>query len=141
VARVRAAAYTNLRDDGCPQEDASDGVCEFERDGVAAVESALRQVAGLGDDDYLEAPEASQAIAAAKIVAAARDGDLSRLSAPARDAFPGRQQAVAGASLSELAVQAVERVLRQSELKDLWEEADDGEAWSQDVAARLARLR
>jgi hypothetical protein len=30
---------------------------------------------------------------------------------------------------------------RCGELKDLWEEADDGEAWSQDIAALLARLR
>jgi hypothetical protein len=121
-------------------DDAADWVYEFERDGVAAVASALQHAAGLSEGDYLEAPEAAQAIAAAEIVAAARDGDLSRLSAPARDAFPGRQQAVAGANLSELAEQTVERVLRRSELKDLWDEADDGEAWSQDIADLLARL-
>jgi hypothetical protein len=121
-------------------DDASDWVYEFERDGVAAVESALRQATALGEDDYLQAPEAAQAIAAAEIVAAARDGDLSKLSATARDAFSGPQQAVTSANLWELAGQAVERVLRQSELKELWEEGDDGEAWSQDVAALLARL-
>jgi hypothetical protein len=121
-------------------DDAADWVYEFERDGVTAVRSAVQQAAGLGEDEYLEAPEASQAVAAAEIVAAARDGDLSKLSATARDAFPGRQHAVASANLSELARQAVERVLRRSELKDLWEEGDEGEAWSQDVAALLARL-
>jgi hypothetical protein len=48
--------------------------------GVAAVASALERVSEVGEDEYLEAPETPAAIRRAEIVAAARDGDLSKLS-------------------------------------------------------------
>ena len=63
-------------------DDAADWVYEFERDGAAAVASALRQAAALGEDDYLEAPEASQAIVGTtKVIPAAADPSRVRTTA------------------------------------------------------------
>lgn len=75
-------------------DDAADWVYELESGGVAAVASALEQVSSVAEDEYLEAHEASAAMAAAEIVAAGRDGDLSKLSETAREAFPPLYQSI-----------------------------------------------
>src|SRR5215468_1909995 len=58
-------------------DDAADWVHEFELQGASAVVSALEYISRFPEEEYLEAPGASVAIAAAEIVAAARDSDLS----------------------------------------------------------------
>jgi Domain of unknown function (DUF4259) len=89
-------------------------------------------------DDYLEADEASQALAAAEIVAAI-------LGHPAADFLPGLLLAVNGMEidddLADLAVDAVEAVLRSSELQEQWAESADYARWQalqQDLLTRLA---
>ena len=84
-------------------DDAVDWVYEFESSGVAAVASALEHVSSIAEDEYLEAPEASAAIAAAEIVAAAQDGDLSKLSETAREAFDRHREPLIASHLSEFA--------------------------------------
>jgi Domain of unknown function (DUF4259)/Immunity protein 26 len=124
-------------------DDALDFVVTLEREGLAAIDAALERVAGLGVRDYLEAPDASFAIAAGEILAAARDGDVSRLPEAAQNWLDGRADGLASPALLALARRSVERVLQQSELKDLWEEGDaDGqsEAWSNGVRALVTRL-
>ena len=103
--------------------------------------SALRRVSDLSEDDYLEAPEAATALAAAQIVAAARDGDLSKLSDEARDAFAAHRQSLTGSVDVASARGVVERILRRSELKDLWEEVTEGQNWLKEMDGLLARLR
>jgi hypothetical protein len=83
---------------------------------------------------------ASAAIAAAEIVAAARDGDLSNLPDYAREASRC-QQPLTGSQLLELARRAVARILRQSELKDLWEEGAEGQPWFEAMDSLSSRLR
>jgi hypothetical protein len=122
-------------------DDAADWVYEFESSGVAAVASALEHVSSVAEDEYLEAPEASAAIAAAEIVAAARDGDLSKLSETAREAFARHRESLIASHLCEAARRAVERVRRQSELKELWEEGEEREIWSRGVDSVSLRLR
>jgi hypothetical protein len=122
-------------------DDAADWVCEFENSGVAAAASALEQVSSIAEDEYLEAPEASMAIAAAEIVAAARDGDLSKLSETAREAFARYRESLIASQLSESARRVVERILRRSELKELWEESEEGEIWSRGMDTLSLRLR
>ena len=119
---------------------AADWVHEFEQSGAAAVRSALETVSKLGDSEYLEAPEASMAIAAAEIVAAARDGDQSSLSEGARECFSQFQASLTGSDLLELARRAVERTRRQSELKDLWEESAERKRWFGEVDRLSSRL-
>jgi len=122
-------------------DDAADWVYEFESSGRAAVTSALRRVAELANGKYLEAPEATTALAAAEIVAAAHDGDLSKLSEEARKAFVAHRQSLTGSVDVATARKAVERVARESELKELWEESDESQNWLNEVNGLLARLR
>jgi len=124
-------------------DDALDFVATLEREGSAAISAALERVAGLGVRDYLEAPDASSAIAAAEILAAARDGDASRLPEAAQDWLDGHADGLASPALLALALRGVERVLLQSELKELWEEGGaDGqsEAWSNGLRHLITRL-
>ena len=122
-------------------DDALDWVNDFECSGVVAVDQALTQVCELADDEYLEAPEASNAIAAAEFVAAARDHNLSRLPEEALAVFTRLKLPLDGTPLLDKARRAVERVLRQSELEELWDESSDADAWRNDLERLLARLK
>jgi hypothetical protein len=124
-------------------DDAADWVSDFEANGVSAVVSVLEHVTQLGEDEYLEAPEASMAVAAAEMVAAARDGDLSALpSDNERKALSRHQAALRDPQLVALARQAVERVLQQSELKDLWSESGTPDpSWLNVMGTLSSRLR
>lgn len=91
------------------------------------------------EEGYLEIDEASQALAAAEIVAAI-------LGKPAADFPPGLLPAVAHVDaadsddLRELAEQAVEAVLQKSELQEEWAGSEDYGNWQklqQDLLARL----
>jgi Domain of unknown function (DUF4259) len=96
--------------------------------------------------DYLEAPEASIAVAAAEVVAAVKGAPAEKLPKEIsdwKDKIAAQPSSVAAvAALAPLAVQAVDRVRTNSELKDLWLEADGLNDWSaalRDLAARLTR--
>lgn len=122
-------------------DDALDWLQEFENGGAAAVAAALDHVTSLSEGDYLEAPEASMALAAAEIVAAARSGDSSGLPADARPMLTRHQQSLSDAALLDSARRAVTRILQQSELKDLWEDGPDRQLWQDGVQSLLPRLR
>jgi hypothetical protein len=122
-------------------DDAADWVYEFETSGAGAVSAALRGVSQRGGDEHLDASEAAIALAAAEIVAAAKDGDLTKLSETARRAFATHRQSVTRSLDVAGARGVVERILRQSELKELWEEGKDGQKWLQEMDSLLARLR
>ena len=131
-----AWGYRNFEND-----DAGDWVLEFEAKGIEAVRNALRAVAELSDEDYLEAPESCIALAAAEIVASAKDGDISGLPEEARVAFAKHKDAIDAARDPALAFAVVRRVLTSSELLDLWEE-DTGllDDWKAEVNGLIARL-
>ncbi|MGA6984564.1 MAG: DUF4259 domain-containing protein [Terriglobales bacterium] len=107
----------------------------------------LRQILARAADqgDYLEAPESSVAVAAAEIVAAlvsaAKDETAS--SSTPRQIFDwlSKSEARATPDLADLARRAVERVRTNSELKDLWLEAEGLNEWSaalRDLEERLS---
>lgn len=120
---------------------AADWVYEFEAEGPDAIGDALDQVLTLEDDDYLEAPAASAAIAAAEVVAAAKTRDLSKLSDEAKAAVEAQTASRNAAHFSATALGAMERVMATSELKDLWDESKDAAAWRAEMDALMARLR
>lgn len=122
-------------------DDALDWLQEFENGGAAAVAAALDRVTSLNEGDYLEAPEASMALAAAEIVAAARSGDSSSLPADVRPMLTRHQQSLSSTALLDSARRAVTRILQQSELKDLWEDSPDRQMWQDGVQNLLPRLR
>jgi hypothetical protein len=89
---------------------------------------------------YLEAPESSVAIAAAEVVAAA-NGNPSASVPSGISEWIGRFEGAPSAEMTELARRAVERVRLNSELKDLWLEAEGLNEWSaglRDLEGRLA---
>ena len=91
--------------------------------------------------DYLDAQEASVAIAAAEAIAALK-GEPSP--ATPKEIADWAQKAKSDGSIPDLAglaIRAVKRVRTNSELKDLWLEADGLNEWSanlRDLENRLA---
>ncbi|WP_411850244.1 DUF4259 domain-containing protein [Stenotrophomonas sp. LGBM10] len=128
--------------DSFGNDDAADWVCDLDdHSGLALVREALADV--LGAEDYVEAPEASKALAAIEIIAAG----LGRPTA----AFTADEDAVAwvakvkpaiDAALVKDALKAIERILADdSELRQLWEESDSAEEWLQEVATLRSALQ
>lgn len=97
----------------------------------------------LDADEYLEAPDASQAIAAAEIVMAA----LGRPSAAAQQEdelmeWLARAKPSADTALVSQAVKALDRILApNSELRELWEEGEEFAEWQTCVVALRAQLQ
>jgi hypothetical protein len=121
-------------------DDAIEWLDSFESDGPQAIETALTGAADLGKTDYLEATDAAYALAAAEIVAAARDGEIASLPDDFAPRFAEHVDDINDAELVPLARKAVMRVLRSSELKDIAEDSDD-EDWEESVRDLLERLK
>jgi hypothetical protein len=113
-------------------DDARDWVIGVDTDGVAAALAEARNAT------YLEAPDACNAIAAASVIAAARDGRL--------DALPDEAAALAirltvDDALRAAARDALQAVLgERSELRELYADSEHAAAWRADLAELLARL-
>ena len=125
-------------------DDALNFLDRLEGHGVVAVTQAFREVTSLDADDYVEVDSASSAIAAAELVAAGHDGEVSQLPEPARQWLDKHHGSVATPDIQSVARRAVERVLMGSELKDLWSEGDDdaeAAAWEQSVRDLIQRLQ
>jgi hypothetical protein len=93
------------------------------------------------DPEYLEGPEASVAVAAAEVVAAL-NGSPAESAPAAIDAWTKSHPQALTPQLRELAARAMDRVRRNSELKDLWMEADGLNDWIaaiQDLQTRLGQ--
>jgi Domain of unknown function (DUF4259) len=118
-------------------DDALDWVAMLSRSGSDAISQALSAVPQ-ADDDYLEAPAASAAIAAAEVVAAQAGSPAAKL--PDEVSAWVASQPRPTPELIALARRAVRRVLRLSELCDLWAESKKSEAWQGEVSGLLARL-
>src|SRR5262245_15156924 len=118
-------------------DDALDWVASLLRNGSSAIVRALNAVPE-SDDDYLEAPSASVAVAAAEVVAAQAGSPSAKL--PAEVSAWVASQSQPAPELVALAQRAVERVLRRSELRDLWADSKKSEAWQAEVAGLLTRL-
>jgi citrate synthase len=90
-------------------------------------------------EGYLEAPESSVAIVTAEVVAAAKGNPASSVPAGISE-WIGRFEGAPSSEMTELARRVVERVRLNSELKDLWLEAEGLNEWSavlRDLEGRL----
>ncbi|HET6180490.1 MAG TPA: DUF4259 domain-containing protein [Candidatus Sulfotelmatobacter sp.] len=90
--------------------------------------------------EYLEAPDASAAVAAAEVVAALNGAPAEGIP-PAIVEWTKKNPLACSPELKALAVRALDRVRRNSELKDLWMEADGLNDWIaaiQNLQTRLA---
>lgn len=122
-------------------EDAIEWLEAFESDGLVSVQSALDTLLEMEASDYIEATDAAHGLAAAEIVAAARDDDTSRLPKSVIAAFKEHNAEVDAAELASSARKVVSRILKNSELKDEAESGDDAEAWGDDIRELLERLK
>jgi hypothetical protein len=124
-------------------DDACDWIAELEEhDDLGFVESTFDAVLAVGDD-YLEAPEACAAIAAAEVVARLQ-GHFGRKDASSEgvDAWVERVRLQPPASLIDKACRALDRILSDpSELLELWEDAEPSGAWQAEVKNLKARVR
>jgi hypothetical protein len=88
--------------------------------------------------EYIELPMATKALAAAEIVAAQLDRPVARL--PKSVAEWVRFAPAPTPRLVGLARRAVGRVAEASELRDLWAETSDFEAWQSEMRDLVGRL-
>ena len=117
-------------------DDASDWVYELEKDGIAAVDAALKEALG---PQELETPTDVNAIAAGEVIAAALGRPVDGL----RDEIVGLANALAPSITPEHATRArtaVERVLAGSEIAELWAETEDDDEWRGLVEDLIRRL-
>lgn len=122
-------------------DDAVEWLEAFESDGLASVQSAFGTLLEMDATDYIEGTDAAHGLAAAEIVAAARDDDVTRLPKTALAAFNEHKDDVADADLAANARKIVTRILKNSELKDEAEAEDDADDWTEDLRELLERLK
>jgi len=121
-------------------DDAGDWVWDLESDddGSVVIE-ALSIIVDTPIDEQPEASDCNNALAAAEVVASAR-GPRSVSLPDEAVVWINAHAARIDRSWLALASGAVERVMIDSELKDLWDQARD-DSWSEGVADLVRRLR
>ena len=122
-------------------DEAMDWIGGFGADGANIIVEALEAITGLDPGDYIEQDAAAQAIAAAELVASARDGDTSRLPEDAVASLKENAGKINAAKLLAPARKALTRILKGSELKELWDDSPDAEEWEDCVRELLERLK
>lgn len=125
-------------------DDAADWVYALEEQGATLIAETLNAVlvdADPDDDCHPEAAASCEALAAAELVIGAHRGDTTRLSEAAQAVLQKVTDGVATVENLTLARRAVERVRARSELRELWAETDDFEAWTRDVDQLIDALK
>jgi len=91
-------------------------------------------------DEYCEAPDCCRALAAAEVVAGIKNG--------ARDDHPEGIRTwlefncqTSNPKLFKLALAAIDRIKTRSELKDLWDDADEASQWYDAVEDLERRIK
>ena len=118
-------------------DDAADWLAHL----AAIVPADLARIFTQAADDasYLEAPAASIAVAAAELLAAL-NGSPAPAAPSTIDEWVRKYPRISTPELNRLAVRALERVRRNSELKDLWMEADGLNDWIGAIKELQGRL-
>ncbi len=101
----------------------------------------LKQILAHAADeiDYLEASQSGVVIAAAEVVAAAK-GAPPQTVPPQIAEWVGKIEGAPSAEMNELARRAVNKVRINSELRDLWQEAEGVNEWSAELRELEGRL-
>ncbi|MGD8454752.1 MAG: DUF4259 domain-containing protein [Anaerolineales bacterium] len=119
-------------------DDALDWVFELEGAADISVLSETFFLVNESEDDYLDASDSCFALAAAEVVAALGGKPSADLPLEVVKWVEGKGEPDDG--LVSDAKQAIRAVLEDSELKELWEESDEYEAWVSEVEGLLDRL-
>jgi len=118
-------------------EDAQGFLSELKSLGPDDLKKILARAAD--GEDYLAAAESGAAIAAAEVVAVAKGNPPQAIPQPIAE-WAGKVEGAPSAEMSDLARRAVERVRTNSELKDLWLEAEGLNEWSAALRELQGRL-
>ena len=112
----------------------------YDGDGLDVIDETLSAVATL---DYIEAPQAAEALAAAEVIARLQGrSDMMALPYEELDGWVKSSKLAPTLALVEKAHQAIDRILAdQSELLELWQESDEFEAWKASVLNLRSRIR
>jgi hypothetical protein len=108
---------------------------------LSLVEETLDKVLDEGAE-YLESPDACEALAAIEVIARLQGnwGERNSYSEPI-DAWVEKTKLVPGKALAAKARIVIERILADdSELKELWQESDEFDAWQASVKDLAARV-
>lgn len=120
-------------------DDASDWIYSLEEaTGEEFLAKALALIAVKEEEAYVEAPECQNAIGAAEVVAALKGNPADTLPKEVLDWVLGKPKP--SAQLLRLAGKAIERIKRNSELLELWEESDRFEDWLSNLGEIERRL-
>ena len=129
--------------DALGNDDACDWAYGLEEcDDLSYVEETLDKALTEGAE-YLEAPDACEALAAIETIARLQGncGEKDSYSEPI-DAWVEKTGLVPGKALAEKALKVIDRILAdESELKELWQESDEFDAWQASVKALASRVR
>lgn len=120
-------------------DDASDWLYELEDSSDTEVLAVALNNISLVDDDYLEAPECSIALAASEVVAALKGRPFVSLPEIVQSWVEEHRELDVNA-LVPVSQAAVDRIRRNSELQELWAESGQADEWRSaldDLSARL----
>lgn len=123
-------------------DDALDWVHGLEAvDDLSLIEAALQAV--LDDADaYLEAPQASEALAAIELIARLRGQAGDEACPEMAEDWVARVRLLPPEPLVQRALAALDRIgAGDSELKELWDDSDSAEAWQASLAQLRRRLQ
>ena len=118
-------------------EDAQNFLAELH---LKTPEDLKKILAGAADEiEYLEAPQSGVVIAAAEVVATAK-GAPPQTVPPQIAEWVGKIEGAPSAEMNELAQRAVHKVRTNSELRDLWQEAEGVNEWCAELRELEERL-
>ncbi len=125
----------------------NDTACDWiytleQSEGLELIEETLEKVVSL-EDEYLESPDAEEALAAADAIARLKGHAYVKNSyTETLDEWVARQETEVPQDLVDLALQAIDRILTEpSELLELWEESEQFEAWKKQLDDLKGRLK
>jgi hypothetical protein len=123
-------------------DDAADFVIDVvEGCDLTPIEAAIEQVLLIGPD-YLEAPEASRALAAGAILARLKNRDSQVADGgPELDRWINEAQLSIPEGLLDKSRRAAQRILTSpSELLELWSESDEFDNWKASISSLTSKL-
>jgi hypothetical protein len=130
----------------------SDGALDFTAELVegdkSLIKDAILKVVEIGEEDYLEAPDCENALVAIEFIAAHKGNPSADFPGDATDWVKRNDLLVyktgifgKRVDIIELSKKAIDRILANSELKELWEEGKEGEEWKKGVVDLRNRVQ
>ena len=134
-----AWGHRNFENDG-----ALDFIWKVEEQGVSAIVKAIDTVATFDENEYLDSSECEELQAAVEFIAAAKGNPSEDFPENAEDWLANyKGSELTNADLVEKSNQALDRLLRASEMKELWEEAGSYDTWAatiNDLKKRITNI-